>query len=366
MVIGNYVVDKQFSQLGHAKWLANEMPKEGFDVKLVSPPKIVGGGTGEIGKWRGYVDKYVLFPANLRKASREFDLVHIADHSNVMYGNHSSVPWGVTLHDLIPQRMILGELDSMVRPSGLVLQNWIKKGLFNARWVGCVSQATIDDYVRLIRPDPTLCFLTPDCLYRDFHRLSSSEAEKLITEAGFQKLLSRPFLMHIGGNNTYKNRPGYIRIADELFGMPEFKDFLFIACGKKIDYRAQAAYEKSGLGSAFVEVESAPDDLVLALYTMAQGLIFPSLIEGFGLPVLEAMACGCPVFTSNRRPMTEVGGDAARYFDPESPRDAACTIANTWKDRPRMVEEGYKQVERLSSARSSAAYAAWYRKILVG
>jgi len=106
--------------------------------------------------------------------------------------------------------------------------------------------------------------------------------------------------------------------------------------------------------------------MVLALYSRAQCLIFPSLVEGFGLPVLEAMACGCPVFTSGRLPMTEVGGAAARYFNPDDPADAAAVIARHWDEREAMVTQGYVEAERQNTAASSAAYAEWYRLILSG
>jgi glycosyltransferase involved in cell wall biosynthesis len=157
-----------------------------------------------------------------------------------------------------------------------------------------------------------------------------------------------------------------LRIAHELRHIPELRGVRFVACGKKFDESTSAVLEECGLGDSLIQVESAADDVVLALYSMASGLVFPSLVEGFGLPVLEAMACGCPVFTSNRLPMTEVGGNAARYFDPTSPRAAACTIADYWDERDLMTQQGYAQAQRFSAAVSSAAYAEWYRMILRG
>ena len=66
-------------------------------------------------------------------------------------------------------------------------------------------------------------------------------------------------------------------------------------------------------------IQMDTDDTVLAyLYTRAQAFVFPSLYEGFGIPILEAFACGCPVLLSKRSCLPEVGGDAARYFDPAS------------------------------------------------
>jgi glycosyltransferase involved in cell wall biosynthesis len=69
-----------------------------------------------------------------------------------------------------------------------------------------------------------------------------------------------------------------------------------------------------------------PRDELIHLYRTAEAVIFPSLYEGFGLPPLEAMACGCPVAASNVAALPEVLGDACRYFDPEDPEDIAATV----------------------------------------
>ncbi|MDT9189897.1 MAG: glycosyltransferase, partial [Limnospira sp. PMC 894.15] len=66
-----------------------------------------------------------------------------------------------------------------------------------------------------------------------------------------------------------------------------------------------------------------------ALYSAAIALLFPSLQEGFGWPIIEAQACGCPVFTSHIPPMTEVGGDVAIYIDPKNPQESATKILDS-------------------------------------
>ncbi len=81
----------------------------------------------------------------------------------------------------------------------------------------------------------------------------------------------------------------------------------------------------------------SPDELV-ELYRTAAALVFPSLYEGFGQPPLEAMACGCPVAVSRVASLPEVCGDAAEYFDPESPEDIAAAVLRTLSDE--RVERG--------------------------
>jgi glycosyltransferase involved in cell wall biosynthesis len=69
-----------------------------------------------------------------------------------------------------------------------------------------------------------------------------------------------------------------------------------------------------------------PRDELIHLYRTAEALVFPSLFEGFGLPPLEAMACGCPVAAANTAALPEILGDACLYFDPTDPADIAATV----------------------------------------
>jgi glycosyltransferase involved in cell wall biosynthesis len=79
-----------------------------------------------------------------------------------------------------------------------------------------------------------------------------------------------------------------------------------------------------------IVVNEPSHDLIEALYVSAQALLFPSLDEGFGWPIIEAQACGCPVITSDREPMRTIAGPAALLIDPDRLDEAAATIAARW------------------------------------
>jgi glycosyltransferase involved in cell wall biosynthesis len=113
-----------------------------------------------------------------------------------------------------------------------------------------------------------------------------------------------------------------------------------------------AMVRERGLEEA-VEVDSsyAGDDRLAALYKNAAMLVVPSFIEGFGLPVLEAMACGCPVACSNAASLPEVGGDAALYFDPNDPEQMASVMDRILDEpglRQSMIDKGFENVKRFS------------------
>jgi glycosyltransferase involved in cell wall biosynthesis len=98
------------------------------------------------------------------------------------------------------------------------------------------------------------------------------------------------------------------------------------------------------------------DDLI-ALYGAADAFVFPSLYEGFGIPPLEAFACGCPVVSSNATSLAEVVGDAALTFDPHNVDALAAhlrAIAGDTALRERLIRAGFARVQRFSYARAAA------------
>lgn len=110
-----------------------------------------------------------------------------------------------------------------------------------------------------------------------------------------------------------------------------------------------------------------PDQDLPGLYESAMALVFPSWYEGFGLPVLEAMQCGCPVISSDRTSLSEIGGDAVSYIDPESPEsicDAMLRMESDGESRRDLVEAGRKQARKFSWETTAATTLDFYRKVL--
>jgi glycosyltransferase involved in cell wall biosynthesis len=109
------------------------------------------------------------------------------------------------------------------------------------------------------------------------------------------------------------------------------------------------------------------DEELDALYSHALALIFPSLMEGFGLPILEAMQCGCPVATSNVSSMPEIGGDAAVYFDPTDTNSIAASMGALCGDaalRERLAKAGPERASSFSWDRAADETVAIYEQLL--
>ena len=103
-----------------------------------------------------------------------------------------------------------------------------------------------------------------------------------------------------------------------------------------------------------------------ALYSAADAIIFPSFYEGFGLPVLEAMACGCPVITANNSSLPEVGGDAAEYCDANDVDSIANAMRRVLSDeslREQMRQRGFAQAAKFSWKKAAEETAAVYRSV---
>jgi glycosyltransferase involved in cell wall biosynthesis len=378
VLVSNYVADEQHSMQRFGDMLQHELTQEGVDVETWRPPAFVGGRAPAhgVGKWLGYIDKFVLYPPRLRNGARQHagapTVVHVCDHSNAIY-----VPWlrriphVVTCHDLIAVRTALGEFEGeRTRWSGRRLQQMIRAGLRQADRIVCDSDATRRDVQRIVHPgeyavippglSPIFATVPP---HEALERLASLRPDSLDL-ATWIRIASGPYLLHVGGNQWYKNRAGLIDIYRALLErMPNAPPLVIV--GKPLPRVLADAVAASPLQGRVIALNGIGDRELAAVYSRAALLLFPSLAEGFGWPVLEAMACGCRVVTSCRPPMTEVAGDAATYLDPENPTSAAAVVEAALREpedeRRIRVREGLSRAGRFSSRATARAYLSVYQ-----
>lgn len=135
----------------------------------------------------------------------------------------------------------------------------------------------------------------------------------------------------MGDLRFYKN---LIRCLDAFDRLP-FKDYQFAIAGKKDDFfypQIERQIQQLSAKERIIFLDYVPTADLRLLYSMARSLVFASLYEGFGLPVLEAMACGCPVIASNSTSIPEVGGDSVLYVDPYSVENITQTMYRVLTD----------------------------------
>jgi glycosyltransferase involved in cell wall biosynthesis len=363
VLIGNYVPDGQYSMLRYSEMLERMLTRLGHTVKVIRPPNVLGRlrlpGAGLV-KWVRYGDKYLIAPFWLRWNCGDADLVHVCDHSNAMYlWCAGKKPRVITCHDLIGVKGALGKFESY-RPglTGRLLQRWILKSLRRARYVICDSYRTESD-LREVAPGMKALFkVIYLALNRNYSPLPAEQIRPILAELGIE--YDAEYLLHVGGNTWYKNRAGAIRIFSELRKFTEFSRTRLVFATRPLTSELRELCRSLGIEDCIAEMENLSDEALRALYSGAKALLFPSLIEGFGWPILEAQACGCPVITANRAPMTEVAGDAAILIDPEKPEAAARIIRDQWYPLAELRKAGFRNLERFSETRVADAYCEAY------
>jgi glycosyltransferase involved in cell wall biosynthesis len=171
------------------------------------------------------------------------------------------------------------------------------------------------------------------------------------------------FFLHVGGNQWYKNRIGALRIFSSLRKLIPQQNPKMVLVGKAWTDEMRRFVSENGLSHVTFELLGIQDEDLRALYSTAGMLLFPSLDEGFGWPILEAQACGCPVLTSGRPPMDEVGGTAAVYVDPENPEAAAAAAIRAMHKEAELREASVQNAGRFSSAAMIDGYLSQYEKV---
>lgn len=143
---------------------------------------------------------------------------------------------------------------------------------------------------------------------------------------------------------------------------------LVVVCSRNVFYERFKKKIKQMGAEKFVNlVGFVPDEDLVTLYRQAEAFVFPSLLEGFGLPGLEAMACGCPVVSSSASCLPEVYGNAAVYFDPLDVEDIAEKIKKVTSNTSTcntLIEKGYQQVKKYSWQKMAKETIGVYKDIL--
>lgn len=352
--------------LRYPQMLERALSARGHLVCLLHPPAVFGRLPwlrGTLAKWIRYIDKFLIAPPWLRWKVRSADIVHICDQSNSMYlwcaGNKPHV---ITCHDLIAVMDARGHNPYVhTGMTGRLLQRWIATGLAHASWVICVSNKTEADLRALLPRARAKIRVIPHTLNRDYKPAERGEVEQEIAKLGLAS--DTRYLLHVGGNQWYKNRPGAMRIFAELRKSPTFHGFKLVMAGKPWTQEMRDFAGNAHLDGCSVEVVTVTDEALRALYSGAAALLFPSFDEGFGWPILEAQACGCPVITVGRPPMTEVAGDAAILIDPTDAKKAADMILRRWTELPNLREAGFRNLERFTEEKMATAYCNVYEEL---
>lgn len=367
LLVGNYLPDRQASMQIYAAMLEAGMRARGHEIRLLRPPAALGTRVPErspLFKWAGYVDKFVLFRRELKRAADGVDIVHICDHSNAMYvSTVAHRPHVITCHDVLAIRSALGHFpENRVSTTGRIFQRLIARGLRHAQAILCVSRKTYDDLRRYVGEPEDRLHIVANGVPWPYKPVNSDLCTTRLRSVGLEG--GEPYFFQIGGNHWYKNRGAAIAIFAELRKLPQYAGAGLVMAGDPIHAGLRAIAQEHGVGDAVLEAGPLSNENLEALYSCALATLVPSLEEGFGWPIIEAQACGCPVVTTDRAPMNEVAGGAAILIDPAKPECAARMIADALKDTTRMRADGLRNAAAYSSERMLEQCEALYGEVI--
>ncbi len=181
-----------------------------------------------------------------------------------------------------------------------------------------------------------------------FRKLSQQQITSLERIQGW--ITGSPFILYVGGFGPHKNLALLIDMFFLLHQEPAFRDFRLLMVG---EYQKESFYSEVNqlqvrikqlkLEQRVIFTGYLPDEELAGLYNCAQALVLPSLMEGFGLPAVEAAACGCPVIATTASPLPDLLGPAGIYIDPDQPealRAALQQVLSSADLRQRMHQAG--------------------------
>jgi glycosyltransferase involved in cell wall biosynthesis len=366
LLVADYVPDHLESMRRFVLLMNEGLTSAGHEVKILRPAVRLGKlrlQSEGFGKWLGYLDKFIFFPKTLKRELAWADIVHICDHSNAHYVRYLKQPHVVTCHDLLAIRSALGEIpQNRTGWTGRFYQRLILRGLVRSDHISCDSEATRKDLLRIAgikETDVSRIYIGLNYPYSPMQPTESTGHLKTL-----QLDPNQAFILHVGGNQWYKNRLGVLRIFHLLNKGSKLGGFKLIMVGKPWTETMRKFITEHALEDKVLELTDVSEEALRALYSTAALLLFPSLCEGFGWPILEAQACGCPVATSDRHPMREVAGTAALFIDPEAVENAATTIAEGFSRLAELREPSMINAKRFSSDTMIAAYLKLYGQLI--
>lgn len=254
----------------------------------------------------------------------------------------------LTIHDLSFKRVPATAMPQLK----WYLDGAVPRSVARADLILADSDATRKDLIELYHTPPDRVQTLYSGYDPMFHPVTA-ENELARVRTAYQ--LQKPFILHVGTIEPRKNLARLIQAFSQLRCKDEIE--LVIAGGRGWMYdEIYAAPEKFGVSKAVRFLGFTPDADLPALYSLAALVAYPSLYEGFGLPVLEAMACGAAVVTSNNSSLPEVAGDAALLIDAYDPEAIAWAMSRFLDDtqwRGIMQQKGLEQAKKFSWRKSA-------------
>jgi len=284
----------------------------------------------------------------VRMLNRQNGVLHLPNHHLGRYGFFLKVPYIITVHDLIRYFDLKGYGTFIHHPNfrDKFYLSLDFRGVKKATRIIAVSQTTKHDLVKhLAIPEERISVVYEGIDHRLFKPTS-------------RRMVDYPYVLFVGSEHPRKNFARLLRAFFKLKSERRFKDLKLLKVGKaggsEADFRKHTlqVINELNIPRDVVFTDYVAEEDLPAYYSGAECFILPSLYEGFGLPPLEAMACGCPVIVSNRASLPEVTGEAAIKVNPYRTYSLARALEEV------LTDEGLKR-ELVSKGLERARLFSW-------
>lgn len=310
------------------------------DIETISISSFVKSSTyGKFAALSRFLWNTFLYPVKVKK----FDLlISLTTHGSLFTKNQI-----LTIHDLISLKY-----DNISLHQRFYFKYLLPHMVKRAKMILTVSESSKKDIVHYLKCPENKVQIIYNGYNEAVYNYASERTDFIKTNYNVSN-----YLLAIGPTYPHKNFETLIKAYNSLDDSTRIKHPLVIAGGKKKYLKTlKALVSKLNLEVNVRFIGYVPNELMPSLYQEASLLIFPSLYEGFGIPLVEAMACGCPVIASNASSIPEVCGDAAKYFDALDKTALKKLIEELMNDQvtyQECVQKGLSQVKKFTWQQSA-------------
>ncbi len=277
-----------------------------------------------------------------------FDIFHPTYYDDYFLDYIGSKPYVLTVYDLIHQIFPELYLNASVDKTKEMMQN--------AARILAISESTKRDLISIYGIDESKIVVT--------HLATSLDSSSAEPSRSFQDKVPKQFLLFVGVRGGYKN---FLFFAQAFAIVAKKNKNLCLVCtGPAFQEHEINYFKKLNIENVTFHYNVNDDELAY-LYQNTEAFVFPSMYEGFGIPILEAFSCSCPVLVSRGSSLSEIGGDAVLYFEPKDISSLIAALENILnKSGPRenLIARGHLQLKKFSWEKNANKTKEVYRQIM--
>jgi glycosyltransferase involved in cell wall biosynthesis len=364
----------------YARMLSEGMSMRGHSVEIWTAQPYFSRLplSGFLKKWLGYIDQFIVFPLEVKQKLKK-------QHADTLFvfTDHALGPWVslvadrkhvIHCHDFLAQQSALGMIpENPTGWSGRKYQAFIRSGYRKGKNFISISKKTQADLHHFLDRVPSCSEVVYNGLNQSFEP-GNTESARLLLSTQIELDLASGYLLHVGGNQFYKNRTGVLEIYNAWRKSTKNK-LPLLMIGSTPSLELKNCWEQSPYKDEIYFLNQIDDQLLRLAYQAATVFLFPSLAEGFGWPIAEAMASGCPVITTAEAPMSEVAGNAgflipckplekSNKWAVEAAKTVESIVSMNNSERELIIQKGLENANRFDSQNMLNQIEAIYKKLI--